>query len=112
MLVGTGASWGTGIDGMQCTDAAIFAMLPYTPGRLTQWEGRFTRLGQSRPVVIYYCIAEGTVDEHVADILIGKIANVDRVADSGSLAGAGDALAGLDDPEAIVDSILAKLGIG
>jgi len=112
VLVGTGEAWGTAVDGLQCTDAAFFAMLPYTPGQLTQWEGRFTRLGQSRPVVIYYCIAEGTVDEHVADILIGKIANVDRVADSGSLAGAGDALAGLDDPEAIVDSIMAKLGIG
>ena len=112
VLVGTGEAWGTAVDGLQCTDAAFFAMLPYTPGQLTQWEGRFTRLGQSRPVVIYYCIAEGTVDEHVADILIGKIANADRVADSGSLSGAGDALAGLDDPDAIVDSIMAKLGIG
>ena len=112
VLVGTGEAWGTAVDGLQCTDAAFFVMLPYTPGQLTQWEGRFTRLGQSRPVVIYYCIAEGTVDEHIADILIGKIANADRVADSGSLAGASDALAGLDDPDAIADSIFAKLGIG
>jgi len=112
VLVGTGEAWGTAIDGLQCTDAAFFVMLPYTPGQLTQWEGRFTRLGQSRPVVIYYCVAEGTVDEHVADILIGKIANSDRVADSGSLDGASGTLAGLDDPEAIADSIFAKLGIG
>jgi len=109
VLVGTGEAWGTAIDGLQCTDAAFFVMLPYTPGQLTQWEGRFTRLGQDRPVCIYYCIAEGTVDEHVASILLDKIARVERVADGGSLDGASEALAGLDDPDAVIDSILAKL---
>lgn len=111
VLVGTGEAWGTAVDGLQCTDAAFFVMLPWTPGQLTQWEGRFTRLGQDRPVVIYYVIAEGTVDEHVADVLIGKLASAERVADGGSLDGASDALAGLDDPDAIVGSIFAKLGI-
>lgn len=111
VLVGTGEAWGTAVDGLQCTDAAFFVMLPWTPGQLTQWEGRFTRLGQDRPVVIYYCIAEGTVDESVADTLINKLASAERVADGGSLDGASEALAGLDDPEAIADSIFAKLGI-
>lgn len=109
VLVGTGEAWGTAVDGLQCTDAAFFVMLPYTPGQLTQWEGRFTRLGQDRPVCVYYVIAEGTVDEHVASILLDKIARVERVADGGSLDGASEALAGLDDPEAIADSILAKI---
>ncbi len=110
VLVGTGEAWGTAVDGLQCTDAAFFVMLPYTPGQLTQWEGRFTRLGQDRPVCIYYCIAEGTVDEHVASILLDKIAKAERVADGGSLDGASEALAGLDDPDAVIDSILAKIG--
>jgi SNF2 family DNA or RNA helicase len=109
VLVGTGEAWGTAVDGLQCTDAAFFVMLPYTPGQLTQWEGRFTRLGQDRPVVIYYCIAEGTVDEHVASILLDKIAKAEQVTDSGSLDGASEALAGLDDPDAVIDSILAKI---
>lgn len=109
VLVGTGEAWGTAVDGLQCTDAAFFVMLPYTPGQLTQWEGRFTRLGQDRPVCIYYCIAEGTVDEHVASILLDKIAKAERVTDSGSLDGASEALAGLDDLDAVVDSILAKI---
>jgi hypothetical protein len=112
VLVGTGEAWGTAIDGLQCTDAAFFVMLPWTPGQLTQWEGRFTRLGQDRPVCIYYCIAEGTVDEAVADTLINKLASAERVADGGSLDGASAALAGLDDPDAIVASIFGKLGIG
>jgi len=109
VLVGTGEAWGTAVDGLQCTDAAFFVMLPYTPGQLTQWEGRFTRLGQDRPVVVYYCIAEGTVDEHVASILLDKIAKAEQVTDSGSLDGASEALAGLDDPDAVIDSILAKI---
>ncbi len=109
VLVGTGEAWGTAVDGLQCTDAAFFVMLPYTPGQLTQWEGRFTRLGQDRPVCIYYCIAEGTVDEHVASILLDKIAKAEQVADGGSLDGASEALAGLDDLDAIYDSILSKL---
>lgn len=112
VLVGTGEAWGTAVDGLQCTDAAFFVMLPYTPGQLTQWEGRFTRLGQDRPVVIYYVIAEGTVDEHIADVLITKLAASEKVADGGSLDGASEALAGLDDPDAIVASIFGKLGIG
>jgi hypothetical protein len=109
VLVGTGEAWGTAVDGLQCTDAAFFVMLPYTPGQLTQWEGRFTRLGQDRPVCIYYVIAEGTVDEHVASILLDKIGKAEQVADGGSLDGASEALAGLDDPEAIADSILSKI---
>lgn len=111
VLVGTGASWGTGIDGMQCTDAAIFAMLPYTPGELDQWEGRFTRNGQDRPVVIYYPIAEGTADEHVASILLEKLPAVDALAPIDTLDGAAKALSGhIDDPEVFAARILACIG--
>ena len=107
VLVGTGAAWGTAIDGLQCTDAAIFAMLPYTPGDLDQWEGRFTRHGQDRPVIIYYPIAEGTADEHLASILLDKLPAVDALAPSDSLDGADKALAGReDDPEAFAQGIL------
>lgn len=97
VLVGTGHAWGTAIDGLQCTDAAIFALLPYTPGDLDQWEGRFTRHGQDRPVTIYYPIAEGTADEHLASILLDKLPAVDRLTPTDSLDGAADALAGFED---------------
>ena len=112
VLVGTGDAWGTSIDGLQCTDAAFFVLLPYTPGQLTQWEGRFSRLGQDRPVVIYYCIAEGTVDEHVADLLITKLGAVDNLVADGSSDGMSGALSGIaGNEEAILDAILAKLGV-
>jgi len=108
VLVGTGDAFGESLN-LQRTDAAFFVMLPYTPGQLEQWEGRFTRRGQDRPVIIYYVIAEGTVDEHVAGILLDKIAGATRVANSGSLSGADTTIAGMEDPAAIASSILAKL---
>jgi len=110
VLVGTGEAWGTGIDGLQCTDAAIFALLPYTPGQLDQWEGRFTRHGQDRPVTIYYPIAEGTADEHLASILIDKLPAVEALVGIESLEGAAIALAGTEhDPEVFAAGILASL---
>jgi SNF2 family DNA or RNA helicase len=110
VLVGTGAAWGTAIDGLQCTDAAIFALLPYTPGDLNQWEGRFTRLGQDRPVTIYYPIAEGTADEHLASILLDKLPAVDSLAPDDSLDGAAEALAGeVTDSETFAAKVLSKI---
>lgn len=108
VLVGTGNSFGESLN-MQDTDAAFFVMLPYTPGELRQWEGRFCRLGQKRPVTIYYVIAEGTVDEHVADILISKLPAVQKIAEDEELAEAKSVIAGMDNPEELADSILAKL---
>jgi len=110
VLVGTGEAWGTGIDGLQCTDAAIFALLPYTPGQLDQWEGRFTRHGQDRPVTVYYPIAEGTADEHLASILLDKLPAVEALVGIESLEGAADALAGTEtDSEAFAAGVLSAL---
>lgn len=112
VLVGTGEAWGTGIDGLQCTDAAIFALLPYTPGQLDQWEGRFTRLGQDRPVTIYYPIAEGTADEHLASILLDKLPAVEALVGLDGLEGAARALSGADDdPARFAASILDALNL-
>lgn len=95
VLVGTGDSFGESLN-MQDTDAALFVQLPYTPGQIRQWEGRFCRIGQKRPVNVYYVIAEGSVDEHVADILIRKLPAVEQVAKDAELAAAQDVLAGFD----------------
>jgi|LauGreDrversion4_2_1035121.scaffolds.fasta_scaffold03026_10 superfamily II DNA or RNA helicase len=111
VLVGTGDSFGESLN-MQDTDAALFVMLPYTPGQLRQWEGRFCRLGQKRPVTIYYVIAEGSVDEHVADILIKKLPAVEKVAQDSELAAARDIIAGMDigkSDEEFTSDILSKI---
>lgn len=108
ILVGTGDAFGESLN-LQDTDAALFVQLPYTPGALRQWEGRFCRLGQKRPVVIYYVIAEDTVDEHVADILISKLGAVERVSKDTELAEAEEVLGGMENEEEIMDSILSKM---
>ena len=80
VLVGTGAAWGESVN-LQDTDQAFFVMLPWTPKSVRQWEGRFTRLGQKRPVIVNYVIATGTVDEHVAEILVDKLPAVGAIAE-------------------------------
>lgn len=109
ILVGTGDAFGTGIN-LNDADLLLVAMLPYTPGQTIQWEGRCCRLGQKRPVLVQYLVAEGTVDEHVAGILTGKLPAVERTTGDDSVTGFADQLAGADDEEAILDSILAKMG--
>ena len=111
VLVGTGDAFGESLN-IHDTDAAIFVMLPYTPGQLRQWEGRFTRRGGVRPVIVYYVICEDTVDEHIADILISKLPAVESIVNDEELAAAKVVIAGMDafsDPDALADSILAKL---
>ena len=113
VLVGTGHAFGESLN-IHDTDAALFVMLPYDPGQLRQWEGRFARLGQERPVVIYYVIAEGTVDERVASILIDKLPAVAKIAQDTELGEAGAVLAGLDgmDNDAFAESVLSDLDFG
>ena len=111
LLVGTGDSFGESLN-MQDTDAALFVMLPYTPGQIRQWEGRFSRLGQKRPVTIYYVIAEGTADEHIADIVIRKLPAVEKVAKDVELWEARDVIAGKEvgsNADEFADSILGLI---
>ena len=84
VLIGTGDAWGESIN-LQDTDLALFVMLPWTPRAIRQWEGRFSRLGQKRAVLVCYVIASGTVDEHVADILLNKLPAVGTVAEDETL---------------------------
>lgn len=111
ILVGTGQAFGESLN-LDDTDAAFFVMLPYTPGALRQWEGRFVRLSMTRAVVIYYVIAEGTVDEHIASILIDKLPAVEELSDDQELGAASSVLAGFDPNETddeFAQSILSDL---
>lgn len=108
LLIGTGDSFGESLN-MQDTDAALFVMLPYTPGQIRQWEGRFCRLGQKRPVTIYYCICEDSVDEHVADILISKMDAVEEVIGDVELAESRYAIGGFENEEEILTLLMEKL---
>jgi SNF2 family DNA or RNA helicase len=108
-LVGTGPAFGESLN-LDDTDAAFFVMLPYTPGDLRQWEGRFHRASTKKSVLIYYTIAENTIDEHVASILIDKLPAVRDIANDDELADAAPFLSG-DNPdeteEEMVQAILS-----
>jgi hypothetical protein len=58
---------------------------------------------------VYYVIAEQTIDEHVAGILISKLPAIEKIVLDSELAAAGAVLGGIEDQEAIVASIIGKL---
>jgi len=107
VLIGTGDAFGEGLN-LQDTDLLIQAMLPYTPAQIIQREARVCRLGQSSPVLILYLICEGTVDEHVAAILLHKLPAIERALDQDEVRGLGRELVGASEEE-ILASLLEKV---
>jgi len=109
VLVGTGDAWGESLN-LQDTDALILAQLPYTPGQVVQWEGRVARLGQKRPVIVHYVVAEGTVDERVAALLLEKLPAVEAVVGDGVAGQLHSELSGAEHEADLVASMLSKIG--
>ena len=109
-LVATGQSVGTGVDGMQTANLAIFAMLPWKPGDFVQWKGRVDRLGGSA-TLLKVIVASGTYDERVVEILVDKFGPIESFLKADELDGLGDKLRGMEDEEALVSSIISKLEV-
>jgi len=109
-LIATGQSVGTGVDGMQTADLAIFAMLPWKPGDFVQWKGRFDRLGGSA-TLLKVVVATGTYDERVVEILVEKFGPIETFLKADELEGLGDKLLGMEDEGALVSSIISKLEV-
>ena len=108
LLVGTGDAWGESVD-LQDTDLAIIAMLPWTPDKVIQWEGRFSRLGQKRAVLVSYVIARTTADEDVADTLLDKLPHVGEIAEDGAAEEIENALGGVDNSEGAAERLLQRV---
>jgi hypothetical protein len=108
-LVATGQSVGTGVDGLQTADLAVFAMLPWKPGDFVQWKGRFDRLGGSA-TLLKVVVASGTYDERVVEILVDKFGPIKDFLQADELAGLDGKLLGTDDKVGLLDSIVSKLG--
>jgi len=108
VLIATGQSIGTGVDGMQTADLAIFAMLPWKPGDFVQWKGRFDRLGGSA-TLLKVVVATGTYDERVVEILTDKFGPIESFLSADEIKGLDTKLLGLEDEKALVDSICDQL---
>ena len=59
----------------------IFAELDWSPAIHRQAEDRLHRIGQKNTVFAYYLIGNGTLVDHVADILVDKAFEIDSVMD-------------------------------
>jgi hypothetical protein len=65
---------------LQDTDALILPMLPPEPWLVVQSEGRVSRKGMTRPALVYYLVAKGTIDESVAVRLLDKLPAIEKLA--------------------------------
>lgn len=72
VLVGTIATLGEGVDGLQVARNCIMIDRDWTPARNDQAIGRLLRSGQANPVNLIHIVAEDTMDETVADALAEK----------------------------------------
>ena len=108
LLIGTGDAWGESID-LQDTDLALITMLPWTPDKIIQWEGRFSRLGQKRPVLVSYVVARNTADEHVSDLLLEKLPHVGEIGEDAAADEIESVLGGVDESSEGVASLLARV---
>ena len=60
----------------------LFAELDWSPAIHRQAEDRLHRIGQKNTVFAYYLIGNGTLDDHVADILVDKSYEIDSILDA------------------------------
>jgi SNF2 family DNA or RNA helicase len=59
----------------------IFAELDWSPAIHYQAEDRLHRIGQKNTVFAYYLIGNGTLDDHVANVLVDKSFEIDSIMD-------------------------------
>ena len=85
----------------------VFAELDWSPAIHRQAEDRLHRIGQKNTVFAYYLIGNGTLDGHVANVLVDKGNEIDAIID-------GDAAEGRDSESAglILAQIRDRLGSG
>jgi hypothetical protein len=102
-IVGTVDAWGESKN-MQDTDLILSCVVPVTPGKVEQLEGRAHRLG-GRPVEVVYLLAVGTVHERDAQILLDKMPAVEETVGAAALDGLTRSLKGLDDRAAVEASL-------
>lgn len=105
-IVGTGAAWGESLN-LHDTDRLIVVLLPWTWGQIRQWEGRVRRLGMTRPCIIEYLVAEGTVDERISGVVLDKLAAVEAVLPDEQVTEVREAVQGGTD-DAVIDGLLDR----
>lgn len=66
-------SGGVGVDGLQLvSNVVIHVELPWNPAKLDQRSGRVHRLGQTKPVTVYYLYATDSIEDNMRSVLTDK----------------------------------------
>jgi SWI/SNF-related matrix-associated actin-dependent regulator 1 of chromatin subfamily A len=84
-FVGNIQAAGVGIT-LTAASHIVFSELPWTPGELSQAEDRCHRIGQRESVSVVHLVVDGSLDAHMAQVIVAKQDVIDRA---------------LDDPEAV-----------
>jgi superfamily II DNA/RNA helicase len=111
VLCVTWQAWGVALN-LDDTDVIVFAMLPFRPRDIAQAEGRGDRASMTRSLLYIYLIAEGTADEWVIDLILGKLEAVRAVSPGTRLdafGGMRSLLIGLDQADELQKRMLARL---
>ena len=98
-MVGTIAAFGEAIDGLQHVDVALVLTVPWTPQMLIQGpEGRHSRRGGTRNVLLVYTKLAGTIDDVIWSRMGEKLGMVAEVRNDQDARNLGGEIAG-DSPE-------------
>jgi coenzyme F420-reducing hydrogenase gamma subunit len=82
VFLGNMQAAGVGINLVNSSDV-IFCNFPFTPAELYQAEDRTHRIGQVNSVNIYYTVCDGSIDEHLYNIIASKSADTNALIDHG-----------------------------
>lgn len=79
VIAGTIGALGTGVDGLQyASRVVVFLDRDWSPAMTDQAEDRVNRMGQERPVIVYYLDCIGTVDKYVGRVTLRKREDIER----------------------------------
>lgn len=80
IFIGQTDAAGEGID-LTCASHCIICDFPFTPPQLEQAESRLHRSRQKNAVNVYYCMAEGSIDEDLFEMIAEKACDISAVID-------------------------------
>ena len=78
VLIASTQAAGEGLN-LQCCSRAILLERQWNPAREKQFEGRFHRMGQTKPVEVIYLLIKGSIDEWMHQLVEGKRAAIATV---------------------------------